>query len=37
MEQFDVCFPGFEHDNHGIEIERDAHHGLTYKVYVVKH
>ncbi|MEB0026008.1 Orn/Lys/Arg decarboxylase N-terminal domain-containing protein [Pseudomonas sp. MH9.2] len=36
MEQFDVCFPGFEHDNHGIEIERDAHHGLTYKVYVVK-
>jgi arginine decarboxylase len=36
MEQFDTCFPGFEHDNHGIEIERDAQHGLTYKVYVVK-
>jgi len=36
MEQFDARFPGFEHDNHGIEIERDASSELTYKVYVVK-
>jgi arginine decarboxylase len=36
MELFDSHFPGFEHDNHGVEIERDAQGGLVYKVYVVK-
>ena len=36
MELFDSHFPGFEHDNHGVEIERDGQGGLTYKVYVVK-
>ncbi|MGH8435543.1 MAG: Orn/Lys/Arg decarboxylase N-terminal domain-containing protein [Pseudomonas sp.] len=36
MELFDSHFPGFEHDNHGVEIERDGQDGLTYKVYVVK-
>ncbi|WP_397453601.1 Orn/Lys/Arg decarboxylase N-terminal domain-containing protein [Pseudomonas sp. NA-150] len=36
MELFDGHFPGFEHDNHGVEIERDAQGRPTYKVYVVK-
>lgn len=36
MELFDGRFPGFGHDNHGIEVERDAQGCLTYKVYVVK-
>lgn len=36
MEAFDSRFPGFEHDNHGIEIERDNQGRPTYKVYVVK-
>jgi Arginine/lysine/ornithine decarboxylases len=36
MEAFDGRFPGFEHDNHGVEIERDSQGRPTYKVYVVK-
>ena len=36
MELFDGHFPGFEHDNHGVEIERDNQGRPTYKVYVVK-
>jgi lysine decarboxylase/arginine decarboxylase len=36
METFDGRFPGFEHDNHGVEIERDSQGGPTYRVYVVK-
>lgn len=36
METFDGHFPGFEHDNHGIEIERDSVGKPTYKVYVVR-
>lgn len=36
MELFDGHFPGFEHDNHGVEIERSADGDLTYMVYVVK-
>lgn len=36
MEEFDGQFPGFEHDNHGVEIEHDANGRLTYHVYVVK-
>jgi len=37
MERFDGHFPGFEHDNHGVEIERDSQGQLIYKVYVIKH
>jgi lysine decarboxylase/arginine decarboxylase len=36
MEAFDGRFPGFEHDNHGVEIECDSQGRPTYKVYVVK-
>lgn len=36
MELFDGHFPGYEHDNHGVEIERDSQGRPTYKVYVVK-
>ncbi|EIK97130.1 response regulator receiver domain-containing protein [Pseudomonas sp. M47T1] len=36
MELFDGHFPGFEHDNHGVEIERDAKGLPTYRIYVVK-
>ncbi|RRV04588.1 arginine decarboxylase [Pseudomonas sp. v388] len=36
MEAFDARFPGFEHDNHGVEIERDGQGQPTYKVYVIK-
>lgn len=36
MEAFDSRFPGFEHDNHGVEIERDRQGRPTYRVYVVK-
>ena len=35
MELFDSHFPGFGHDNHGVEVEHDGGE-LTYKVYVVK-
>ncbi|MNQ14659.1 Biodegradative arginine decarboxylase [compost metagenome] len=36
MELFDSRFPGFGHDNHGVEVECDAQGQLTYRVYVVK-
>ncbi|MCY1537413.1 Constitutive lysine decarboxylase [compost metagenome] len=36
MELFDGRFPGFGHDNHGVEVERDGQGRLTYRVYVVK-
>lgn len=36
MELFDSHFPGFGHDNHGVEVEHDAQGQLTYRVYVVK-
>ena len=36
MELFDSHFPGFGHDNHGVEVEHDAEGQLTYRVYVVK-
>ncbi|WP_256365159.1 hypothetical protein [Pseudomonas sp. PDM25] len=36
MELFDGHFPGFEHDNHGVEIERNSQGRPIYKVYVVK-
>jgi len=35
MELFDSHFPGFGHDNHGVEVEHDAQGQLTYRVYVV--
>ncbi|WP_332873245.1 hypothetical protein [Pseudomonas corrugata] len=37
MELFDGHFPGFEHDNHGVELERDSQGQLIYKVHVIKH
>ncbi|RJG10870.1 arginine decarboxylase [Pseudomonas cavernicola] len=36
MELFDGRFPGFGHDNHGVEVERDSQDRLTYRLYVVK-
>lgn len=36
MEAFDGHFPGFEHDNHGVEIHRDAQGHPVYMIYVVK-
>ncbi|WP_426115591.1 Orn/Lys/Arg decarboxylase N-terminal domain-containing protein [Pseudomonas sp. DSP3-2-2] len=36
METFDGHFPGFEHDNHGVEIECDSQGQSTYKIYVVR-
>lgn len=36
MELFDSHFPGFGHDNHGVEVEHGAQGELTYRVYVVK-
>ncbi|HWV11146.1 MAG TPA: arginine decarboxylase, partial [Pseudomonas sp.] len=36
MERFDGRFPGFEHDNHGVEIERGPQGELTYLIYAVK-
>lgn len=36
MELFDSHFPGFGHDNHGVEVEHGAEGELTYRVYVVK-
>ena len=36
MELFDGHFPGFGHDNHGVEVERDLQGHLSYRVYVVK-
>ncbi|WP_375738676.1 Orn/Lys/Arg decarboxylase N-terminal domain-containing protein [Pseudomonas boanensis] len=36
MEMFDGRFPGFVHDNHGVEIERDDQGRLTYRIYVVR-
>lgn len=36
MEVFDGHFPGFEHDNHGVEIHRDAQGRPVYMIYVVK-
>ncbi|MBD7977172.1 Orn/Lys/Arg decarboxylase N-terminal domain-containing protein [Serpens gallinarum] len=36
MELFDSHFPGFGHDNHGVEAEHDDQGQLTYRVYVVQ-
>lgn len=36
MERFDGRFPGFEHDNHGVEIEHGGPGELTYMIYAVK-
>ncbi len=36
LQTFDSQFPGFEHDTHGIEIERDAEGNAVYMVYCLK-
>jgi arginine/lysine/ornithine decarboxylase len=36
LQTFDTQFPGFEHDTHGIEIERDADGKAVYMVYCLK-
>ena len=36
LQTFDTQFPGFEHDTHGIEIERDADSKAVYMVYCLK-
>lgn len=36
LQTFDSQFPGFEHDTHGIEIERDAEGDAVYMVYCLK-
>jgi arginine decarboxylase len=36
LQTFDTQFPGFEHDTHGIEIERDAGGNAVYMVYCLK-
>jgi arginine/lysine/ornithine decarboxylase len=36
LQAFDTQFPGFEHDTHGIEIERDADSKAVYMVYCLK-
>jgi len=36
LQTFDSHFPGFEHDTHGIEIERDADGNAVYMVYCLK-
>jgi arginine decarboxylase len=36
LQTFDSQFPGFEHDTHGVEIERDADGNPVYVVYCLK-
>ncbi len=36
LQAFDSHFPGFEHDTHGIEIQRDAQGKPVYMVYCLK-
>ena len=36
LQTFDSQFPGFEHDTHGIEIERDGDGNAVYMVYCLK-
>jgi arginine decarboxylase len=36
LQTFDSHFPGFEHDTHGIEIQRDADGTPVYMVYCLK-
>jgi arginine/lysine/ornithine decarboxylase len=35
MEKFDARFPGFEHETHGVETDRDARGLPTYYTYVL--
>ncbi|OSQ36821.1 Orn/Lys/Arg decarboxylase N-terminal domain-containing protein [Thalassospira sp. MCCC 1A01428] len=35
MEKFDARFPGFEHETHGVETERDADGRPVYHTYVL--
>jgi arginine decarboxylase len=36
LQNFDAQFPGYEHDTHGIEIERDADGSPVYMLYCLK-
>lgn len=36
LQNFDGRFPGFEHDTHGVEIERDADGNPVYMTYCLK-
>jgi arginine/lysine/ornithine decarboxylase len=36
LQNFDAQFPGYEHDTHGIEIERDADGKPVYMLYCLK-
>ncbi|MGD9021412.1 MAG: Orn/Lys/Arg decarboxylase N-terminal domain-containing protein [Lysobacterales bacterium] len=36
LQNFDAQFPGYEHDTHGIEIERDADGNPVYMLYCLK-
>jgi arginine decarboxylase len=36
LQNFDAMFPGFEHDTHGVEIERDADGKPVYMTYCLK-
>ena len=36
LQTFDSHFPGFEHETHGIEIEREADGMVTYMTYCLK-
>lgn len=36
LQDFDSHFPGFEHDTHGIEIERNSEGNPVYMVYCLK-
>lgn len=36
LQEFDGRFPGFEHDTHGVEIERDSSGNPIYMTYVLK-
>jgi len=36
LQKFDSYFPGFEHETHGVEIEREADGKLVYMTYCLK-
>jgi len=36
LQTFDSHFPGFEHDTHGVEIERDEDGNAVYMIYCLK-
>jgi len=36
LQKFDSHFPGFEHETHGVEIERQKDGKLVYMTYCLK-